>query len=331
MASLSEVALSVLDTSPIVAGSTARTALRNTRDLACLADRLGYRRYWVAEHHSMRGVAAASPAVAINELVNATERIRVGSGGVLLSNHAPILIAEQFGTLEAFHPGRIDLGIGRAPGGSKTAAQVVRSDAERNALPFEDQLEELLAYFSPSEDRAVRAVPAEGNAPPVWLLGSTEFSARLAGRLGLSYAFALHLNPDAMADAVQLYRESFQPSAAVAEPTVLVSVAVIAADSDDHAHWLAGPSKRKWLGRKLCERILLPTPEEAAAYPYTDEDQAAIDAKYASVVIGGPEAVGKGLQAVVDATGAQELMVTTQVYDHADRRRSFELVAQLSR
>ena len=318
----------MLDTSPIVAGSTARTALHNTRDLACLADRLGYHRYWVAEHHSMRGVAAASPAVVINELVNATERIRVGSGGVLLSNHAPILIAEQFGTLEAFHPGRIDLGIGRASGGSKAAAKVVRSDAERNAIPFEEQLEELLAYFSPSKDRAVRAVPAEGNAPPVWLLGSTEFSARLAGRLGLSYAFALHLNPDAMAGAVQLYRESFQPTLAVSEPTVLVSVAVIAADSDDHAHWLAGPSKRKWLGRRLGERILLPTPEEAAAYPYTDEDQAAIDAKYASVVIGGPEAVGKGLQAVVDATRAQELMVTTQVYDHADRRRSFELVAQ---
>jgi luciferase family oxidoreductase group 1 len=324
------VALSVLDTSPIVAGSTARTALRNTRDLVCLADRLGYRRYWVAEHHSMPGVAAAAPAVMINELVNATPRIRVGSGGVLLSNHAPIVIAEQFGTLEALHPGRIDLGIGRSSGGSETAVKVVRGGTGRAAIPFAEQLEELLAYFSPSKDRAARAVPAEGNAPPVWLLGSTEFSARLAGRLGLSYAFARHLNPDAMADAVRLYRESFRPSPAVAEPTVLVSVAVIAATSDDHAQWLAGPSKRKWLARKLGERILLPTPDEAAAYPYTDEDQAAIQAKYASVVIGGPETVSKGLRAVVVDTGAQELMVTTQVYDHADRRRSLELVAQLS-
>jgi luciferase family oxidoreductase group 1 len=330
MSCLSEVPLSVLDTSPIVSGSTARDALLNTLDLAQLADRLGYHRYWVPEHHSMRGVASSAPAVLVGQLAAATERLRVGSGGVLLRNHSPIVIAEQFGTLEAFYPGRIDLGIGRSVGGTKRTALVVRSEAERMTSTFEQQLEELLGYFGPSEDQVVRAIPAVGNTPPLWLLGSTDFSGKLAGSLGLPYAFAHHLNPEAASSALKNYRESFHPSHDIERPTVLVSVPVIAAETDERAEWLAGPSKRKFLGRQLGERILLPSPDEAEAYPYTAEDQAAIDAKFAGVVWGSPDTVAEALQTLLDDTGADELMVTTQVYDHADRRRSYELVAELA-
>ncbi|WP_028935635.1 LLM class flavin-dependent oxidoreductase [Pseudonocardia spinosispora] len=331
MSYLSDVALSVLDTSPIVQGSTARTALLNTLDLARLADRLGYHRYWVPEHHSMRGVASAAPAVLVGQLAAETERIRVGSGGVLLFNHAPIVVAEQFGTLEAFHPGRIDLGIGRSLGGNRRTAAVVRSDTERHATSFTEQFDALLAFLTQPEGQTIRAIPAVGNTPPVWLLGSTEFSAQLAASRGLPYAYAHHLNPESMRAALRLYREAFQPSPEYPEPTVLVSVSVIAADSDDQAQWLAGPSKLKFLERRLGKRMQLPPPQEAAAYPYTDEDHAAIEEKFADVIIGGPETVAKGLRALCDDTGATELMLTTQVYDHPDRRRSYEIIAELTR
>jgi luciferase family oxidoreductase group 1 len=329
--SLSGLTVSVLDTSPIVAGSTARTALRNTVDLAQLADRLGYHRYWVPEHHSMRGVASSAPAVVVGQLAAATERLRVGSGGVLLANHAPLVVAEQFGTLEAFHPDRIDLGIGRALGGSQQVASLVRSETERTAKSFDEQLQELLGYFQPPLDGAPRAVPAVGNTPPVWLLGSTEYSARLAGSMGLPYAFAVHLSPRGAPSALATYREAFCPSPHAERPTVLVSAAVIAADTDERAQWLAWPTKRKFLGRRLGKRILLPTPEEASTYQYTDEDEAFLAEKFASTIIGGPETVAKGLEMLLEDTDADELMLTTQVYDHADRRRSYELVAELVR
>jgi luciferase family oxidoreductase group 1 len=334
MSLLAGTRLSVLDTSPIVQGANARTALRNTVDLARLADQLGYHRYWVPEHHSMRGVASASPAVLVGQLAAVTTRIRVGSGGVLLYNHAPIVVAEQFGTLEALHPGRVDLGIGRSLGGTKHTAQIVRAETERLAKPFEDQLGELLNFLDPPEDQTTWAIPAMGNTPPVWVLGSTDFSARLAGQLGLAYAFALHLNPAGADTALPLYRQSFRPSSrpvGMQKPLVLVSVPVIVADTDERAQWLAGPSKRKVLGRSLGERILLPSPQEAAAYPYTDDDRAALERKFANVVIGSPGTVAKQLQALLDETDVDELMVTTQVYDHADRRRSYELLAELAR
>jgi luciferase family oxidoreductase group 1 len=327
---LSEIPLSILDTSPIVSGSTARAALRNTLDLAQLADRLGYHRYWVAEHHGMRGVASAAPAVTVARLAAATSRLRVGAGGVLLPNHAPIVVAEQFGTLEAFYPGRIDLGVGRAPGGSRRATDAVRAEHERTARSYEDQLDELLAYLTPGEDRAVRAIPAEGNTPTVWLLGSSEASGKLAGTLGLPYAFAHHLNSDAMDTALAAYRDAFRPSNMLERPTVLVSVSLIAGSTDEHARWLAWPSKRKFLGRRLGRRILLPSPEDAAAYPYTAEELAAIDAQFKDVILGSPATVSAGLHALVQNSGADELMIKTDVYDHADRRRCLELVAELA-
>ncbi|WP_020673185.1 LLM class flavin-dependent oxidoreductase [Amycolatopsis nigrescens] len=325
-----EVRLSVLDTSPIVAGSTARQALRNSVDLARLTDGLGFHRYWVPEHHSMRGVASSAPAVLIDHLANATRRLRVGAGGVLLPNHAPIVVAEQFGTLEALHPGRIDLGLGRAPGGAQHAVEVVRSERERSAKTFAQQLDELLGYFTPAGDAQVTAVPAVGNVPPIWLLGSSPTSAAFAGERGLHYAFAHHLNPGAAAEATRAYRTAFQSSAQVTEPALLVSASVVAADSDERAEWLAGSTRLKVLSRIRGNRIRLPSPEEAAAYPYTEDDRAEIAKRSGSVLTGSPETVAKSLQALLDDTGADEIMVTTPIHHHTDRRRSYELVAGLA-
>lgn len=321
------VPLSVLDTSPIVSGSTARTALRGTLDLAQLTDRLGYHRFWVPEHHGMRGVASAAPAVLVATLAAATTRIRVGAGGVLLPHHAPIVVAEQFGTLEAFHPGRIDLGIGRAPGGSRRAAEAVRPARERAASSFAQQLDELLGFLAPQDDQVVRAVPAEGNTPTVWLLGTSESSGRLAGTLGLPYAFAHHLEPGAMAAALAAYRAAFRPSDTLAEPSVLLSVSVIAAETDERAYWLAGPSRLKFLGRTLGRRMLLPSPEKAAAYTFTDDDRAVIDERFAGVVVGSAATVVAELDALLRDSAADELMIKTEVFDHADRRRCYELLA----
>jgi luciferase family oxidoreductase group 1 len=326
-----DVRLSVLDTSPIVQGCTPKQALHNTVDLAVLADSLGYHRYWVPEHHGMRGVASSAPAVLVGHLANATRHLRVGAGGVLLPNHAPIVVAEQFGTLAALHPGRIDLGLGRAPGGSKSAVDAVRPERERNAKTFRQQLDELRAYLDPPEDARLNAIPVlGGNAPPIWLLGSSPTSAALAGELGLSYAFARHLNPDMAVDATRVYREQFRPSENLATPTSLVSVSVIAAEDDERAEWLAGSTRLKVLSRVRGNRILLPSPEDAAAYPYTADDRAEIAARSGSVVVGSPDTVTKHLQTVLDDTGTDELMVTTPLYYHADRRRSYELVASIA-
>lgn len=320
--------LSVLDTSPIVHGSTPRQALHNTVDLAVLTDGLGYHRYWVPEHHGMRGVASSAPAVLVGHLANATSRLRVGAGGVLLPNHAPVVVAEQFGTLAALHPARIDLGVGRAPGGPRHAVDAVRPEAERTAKTFREQLEELRAHLTDVRSQAIPVLG--GNVPPVWLLGSSPGSARLAGELGLPYAFAHHLNPSGAGEAVRAYEDSFRPSGAAATPTTLVSVSVIAAEDDERAEWLAGSTRLKVLSRVRGTRILLPSPEDAAAHPYTDDDRAELAARSGSVLTGSPDTVAKHLRAVLDDTGTGELMVTTPVYHHADRRRSYEILAAIA-
>lgn len=320
-----EIRLSVLDTSPIVQGSTPKQALENTVDLAILADALGYHRYWVPEHHSMRGVASSAPAVLVGHLANRTHHLRVGAGGVLLPNHAPIVVAEQFGTLAALHPGRIDLGIGRAPGGPSSAVEAVRPERERTAKTFRQQLEELLAWFNPAQDARIKAVPVVGgNVPPIWLLGSSSNSAQLAAELGLAYAFAGHLNLDMTAEATRVYRES------AATPKMLVSLSVIVAEDDERAEWLAGSTRVKVLSRIRGKRIQLPSPEDAAAYPYTEDDRAEIAARAGGVLVGSPDTVAKQLQKVLDDSGANEIMVTTPVYDHADRRLSYELLASIA-
>ncbi|HKS44022.1 MAG TPA: LLM class flavin-dependent oxidoreductase [Amycolatopsis sp.] len=331
MSSLSDVRLSVLDLAPIPDGSDAGTALRNTIDLARHTERLGYHRYWVAEHHNMPGIASSATVVLISHVADATERIRVGSGGIMLPNHAPLIVAEQFGMLEALHPGRIDLGIGRAPGTDQRTALAVRgSRAALSAEDFPQQLAELMAYFEPDEGRAVNAVPAAGNKPPFWLLGSSGFSAQLAGMLGLPFAFAHHFSARNTLPAVRLYRESFRPSATLPEPYLALGAAVFCAETDERAEWLAAPSGLTFLSLSRGRPIPLPSPEAAAAYPYTEVERQIIAGRMDSNIIGAPETVRKGLEELVSDTGADELIITTMTHGHEDRLRSYELVADLT-
>lgn len=329
--SLPDIPLSVLDLSPVVAGGGVADSLRNTLDLARRTEALGYHRYWLAEHHNMPGIASSATAVMIGQVAAATERIRVGSGGVMLPNHAPLVVAEQFGTLEAFHPGRIDLGIGRAPGTDQRTALALRGPGGLTAENFPQQFAELLAYFEHSDQRAVNAVTAEGNKPPVWLLGSSGFSARMAGELGLPFSFAHHFSAENTLPAVALYRDSFKPSDVLDEPYVMLGVSVVAAETDERAQYLAAPSGLTFLSLRKGRPIPLPTPEEAAAYPYTDIERVFIEDRAASSVIGSPETVHKGLETLLADTGANELMITTMVHDQADRVRSYELVSELAR
>ncbi|AIG74692.1 Hypothetical protein AJAP_08965 [Amycolatopsis japonica] len=329
--SLPDIPLSVLDLSPVVAGGGVADSLRNTLDLARRTEALGYHRYWLAEHHNMPGIASSATAVMIGQVAAATERIRVGSGGVMLPNHAPLVVAEQFGTLEAFHPGRIDLGIGRAPGTDQRTALALRGPGGLSAENFPQQFAELLAYFEHSDQRAVNAVTAEGNKPQVWLLGSSGFSARMAGELGLPFSFAHHFSAENTLPAVALYRDAFKPSDVLDEPYVMLGVSVVAAETDERAQYLAAPSGLTFLSLRKGRPIPLPTPEEAAAYPYTDIERVFIEDRASSSVIGSPETVHKGLETLLADTGADELMITTMVHDQADRVRSYELVAELAR
>ncbi|WP_409490128.1 LLM class flavin-dependent oxidoreductase [Amycolatopsis sp. cmx-11-12] len=331
MTSLPDIPLSVLDLSPVVAGGGVGDSLRNTLDLARRTEELGYHRYWLAEHHNMPGIASSATAVMIGQVAAATERIRVGSGGVMLPNHAPLVVAEQFGTLEAFHPGRIDLGIGRAPGTDQRTALALRGPGGLTAENFPQQFAELLAYFEHSDQRAVNAVTAEGNKPPVWLLGSSGFSARMAGELGLPFSFAHHFSAENTLPAVALYRDSFKPSDVLDEPYVMLGVSVVAAETDERAQYLAAPSGCAFLSLRKGRPIPLPTPEEAAAYPYTDIERVFIEDRASSSIIGSPETVHKGLETLLTDTDANELMITTMVHDQADRVRSYELVSDLAR
>jgi luciferase family oxidoreductase group 1 len=324
----------VLDLATIGSGQRPGAALRASIDLAVHAERWGYRRHWVAEHHNMPGVASSAPAVLIAHIATATTTIRVGSGGVMLPNHAPLVVAEQFGMLEALHPGRIDLGIGRAPGTDPaTAAALRRSPAPLSAADFPEELAELVAFFRggfPGDHayRRIHAVPGEGDMPELWLLGSTGYSAQAAAYLGLPFAFAHHFSPANTVPALQLYRDGFRPSETLAEPHAMVAVAVVCADTDERARWLHGPSRLSGLLLRSGTPIALPTPEEAAAHRYTPDERDRVAAFTADHVVGDPETVRRGLDELLARTQAHELMITTSVHDHRDRLRSFELVAR---
>ena len=324
----------MLDLAPVPSGSTTSAALRNSLELARHVERLGYYRYWVAEHHNMPGIASSAPAVLIGHIADVTETIRVGSGGVMLPNHAPLTIAEQFGMLEAFHPGRIDLGIGRAPGTDQLTASALRRTADISADTFPQDLGELIAFFHGTfpEDHPygrIAAVPATGNVPELWLLGSSGFSAQVAGMLGLPFAFAHHFMPANTLPALALYRSYFRPSVYLDSPYVLVAVQVVCAGSDAEARRLAAPSALSFLRLRQGHPGLLPTPDEAAAYPYSDLEREFIRQRQADQVIGSPETVYRGLTDLQERTAADELMLTTVVFDHADRLRSYALVAEL--
>jgi luciferase family oxidoreductase group 1 len=329
MSRLREIPLSVLDLAPITSGSDATTALRNSRELAQQAERLGYHRYWFAEHHNMPGIASSAPAVLIGHIADATSTIRVGSGGVMLPNHAPLVVAEQFGMLEALHPGRIDLGIGRAPGtDQKTARALRRTEAGLSAENFPQELTELIKYFEGTAE--LNAVPAAGNKPPIWLLGSSGYSAQAAGMLGLPFAFAHHFSAQNTLPALELYRRNFRPSEVLTEPYAMVCASVVVADTDEHARWVAGPGALSFVRLRQGRPAPLSTPEEAAAYPYTEIDRLVVEDRMSSQIIGSPETVRSGLDELMESTAADELMVTTIAHGHEDRLRSFELLSEVA-
>ena len=324
------VPLSVLDLAPVGTGASSRQSLADTLSLARAAERLGFARYWLAEHHGMPGVASSAPAVLIGAVAAATERLRVGSGGVMLPNHAPLVVAEQFGMLEALHPGRIDLGIGRAPGTDpRTAAALRRSVDGLSAEDFPEHLAQLRGFFRGTVP-GLRAVPAEGNEPPVWLLGSSGYSAQLAGLLGLPFAFAHHFSAANTLPALALYRASFHASEDLTAPYAMVCVSVVCAEDDERARWLAGSGALSFLRLRSGRPSTVPTPEEAAAYPYSPAERAFVEDRLEAQVIGGPETVRRGLDALLTATQADELMVTTTVHSSAERLASFERVAALA-
>ena len=319
--------LSVLDLAPVATGATVADALRNSLDLARHVERLGYLRHWVAEHHNMPGIASSAPAVLIAHIASVTSTLRVGSGGVMLPNHQPLVVAEQFGMLEALHPGRIDLGIGRAPGTDRITAYALRRSLDPAADDLPTLLAELVAFFRGTMPR-IRAVPGAGQMPAIWLLGSSDFSARLAGELGLPFSFAHHFMPQNTLPALEIYRRAFRPSATLDEPYAMVGVAVVCAETDDEARRLHGSARLSFLRLRSGRPSTLPTPEEAAAYEYTDTEREFVDSWTSSHVVGSPETVRDGLRELQERTGANELMLTTNVHDHAARLRSYELVAQ---
>ena len=327
------VALSILDLAPVSSGSTPADALRSSIELAVLADELGFCRYWVAEHHNMPGIASSSPAVLIAHLAQATRRIRLGSGGVMLPNHSPLAVAEQFGMLEALHPGRIDLGLGRAPGTDGLTARALRRGTGHEAADeFPRQLAELMGYFDGSYSGThpygtIHAVPARGYRPDVWLLGSSDFSATLAGHLGLPFAFAHHFAGGNTTAAVQAYRATFRPGQ-IEAPLLALGVNVVCADTDEHARWLAGSGALAIVRLRQGRPDVYPTPEEAAAHPYTPMEREIVRSWTSSHVIGSPETVRAGLLDLVARTGADELLITTNIHAPADRMHSFRLVAE---
>ena len=325
------VPLSVLDLSPVPEGSDAGQALRNSLDLARHAEALGYNRYWMAEHHNMPGIASAATAVALAHVAAGTRTIRVGAGGVMLPNHSPLVIAEQFGTLAALHPGRIDLGLGRAPGSDMITARAMRRDLMADADDFPRDVVELLGYFRPAAPgQAVQAVPGAGLDVPVWILGSSTFGAQLAAMLGLPYAFASHFAPAQMTEATAIYRERFRPSERLAAPHVMLGVNVFAADTDAEARRLFTSLQQAFLNLRTGRPGKLPPPvDETDARLADPRARAMLANALACSVVGGPDTVRRGLAEFVARTGPDELMVTAQIFDHAARRRSFEILAGL--
>jgi len=323
------IPLSILDLSPVPEGSEAGQALRNSIDLAGHGESLGYRRYWMAEHHNMPGIASAATAVALAHVAVATSSIRIGAGGIMLPNHAPLMIAEQFGTLAALHPGRIDLGLGRAPGSDQIAARAMRRNLTADVDQFPADVVELMNYFRPAEPgQILRAVPGAGEDVAVWILGSSTFGAQLAAHLGLPYAFASHFAPEQMRDAVAIYRERFRPSEQLAAPYVMLGVNIFAADSDAEARLLFSSLQQAFLNLRRGRPGKLPPPVGNLEARLDRYGRAMLADALSCSVVGGPATVRDGLRAFVASTGADELMVTAQIFDHDARKRSFEILAR---
>jgi luciferase family oxidoreductase group 1 len=324
------VPLSVLDLAPIAQGSDSGTALRNSASLARHAEQLGYTRYWMAEHHSMPGIASAATAVALAYVGTQTSTIRIGSGGIMLPNHAPLIIAEQFGTLEALFPGRIDLGLGRAPGTDQAAAYAMRRNLASDENQFPSDVVELMRYFKGEAGR-VRAVPGEGAKVPLYILGSSLFGAQLAAMLGLPYAFASHFAPQMMMQAIQLYREKFEPSEQLDKPYVMLGFNCFAAPTDEEAQLLATSMQQAVIALRTGRPGQLPPPQAGYAESLPLEGRAMLDNFLSSSAIGSPETVRRQTEAFVERTRADELIVTSQIFDHEARIRSYALLMEAVR
>src|SRR6476620_6772366 len=322
--------MSVLDLSPITQRSDAGTSLRNSADLARHTERLGYQRFWMAEHHSMPGIASAATAVALAFVGTHTSTIRIGAGGIMLPNHAPLIIAEQFGTLESLFPGRVDLGLGRAPGTDQAAAYAMRRNLASDANQFPNDVVELMNYFRGQNGR-VRAIPGEGLNIPLWILGSSLFGAQLAAALGLPYAFASHFAPQMMMEAIAVYRERFEPSEQLSEPYVMLGFNAIVADTDAEAELLATSVQQAFVALRTGQPIKLPPPKAGYADELPLESRAILRSVLSASAIGGPETASRQLSDFVERTKPDELMVTAQVYDHAARLRSYELLMEAVR
>lgn len=323
------IPFSVLDLSPITQGGDAAQSFRNTLDLAQHAERWGFQRYWLAEHHGMPGIASAATAVLIGHVAGGTSTIRVGAGGIMLPNHSPLVIVEQFGTLASLYPGRIDLGLGRAPGSDPVTARALRRNLASDADEFPRDVVELMDYFSADSKSPVRAVPGQGINVPIWILGSSLFGAQLAAALGLPYAFASHFAPQQMMQAIELYRDTFRPSAQLAKPYVMLGFNVFAADRDDEATLLATSMQQAFVNLRSGHPARLPPP--LADYPNLvgRAERALLDSVLSCAAIGSPDTVRASLKAFVARTGADELMITSQIFDHAARLRSYEITASL--
>ena len=323
--------LSVLDVAPIPTGTTASTVLRRMGELAQLAEGLGYERYWIAEHHGMPSIASAAPEVLLAHVAGQTRRIRIGSGGVMLPNHAPLAVAERYLTLEALHPGRVDLGLGRAAGTLPITAHALRSaDPEQ----YPRQVMELLAFGGDAEFpedhpyAGIDVVPGGTDLPPLWLLGSSGGSAELAGRIGAGYAFAAHFSPTSPGPAIRRYRETFEPSRHFPEPRVMVATSVFCADTEEEARRLASPVGLVFLRLRTGNPGPIPSPEEAAEHPLGEIERRAVQPIVDLQVVGTPDQVRQQLMALGEETGADELMITTMMHDPAARLRSYQLIAE---
>ncbi|MBU0584606.1 MAG: LLM class flavin-dependent oxidoreductase [Alphaproteobacteria bacterium] len=324
--------LSVLDLAPVPEGSDVGQSLANSLELAKRAEQLGYRRYWLAEHHNMPGIASAATAVVIAHIAAGTSTIRVGAGGVMLPNHAPLIIAEQFGTLAALHPGRIDLGLGRAPGTDMLTARALRRNLEAGADNFPQDVVELINYFAPAEvGQRVRAVPGEGQEVEVWMLGSSTYGAQLAAMLGLPYAFASHFAPAEMEHAVDIYRSRFEPSGRLGKPNLMLGLNVFAAETDEEAQFLFSSLQQAFVNLRSGRPGKLPAPVEGYVEGLDPMARAMLDQALSCAVVGSPSTVKKGLDAFIRRTGADELMVTAQIFDQKARVRSFEILAEAHR
>jgi luciferase family oxidoreductase group 1 len=329
---LKNIPLSVLDLSPIVVGGTAADAFHRSLDLAQHAEKRGYQRYWLAEHHSMPGIASAATSLLIGYVAGGTSTIRVGSGGIMLPNHPPLVIAEQFGTLASLYPGRIDLGLGRAPGSNQATARALRREISDDGSEFPRQLNELRVFLQPASPEAqVQAVPGQGIDIPIWLLGSSSYSAQLAAHLGLPFAFAGQFSPDYMMTALQLYRETFRPSDALSAPYAMVGVNVFAAPTDEEALHLATSQQQMHLSLVRGRPGKLPPPVDNMDDAWLPHERAAVEAMLRASIVGSPSSVKQKLQAFLDATQADEIMINTMIYEHAARVRSYDIVADIWR